>query len=165
MENCIRVREDMRRDGICMNFLLGAKEILLLSKTIPYSTINVGYPAICNEEKRNKYGFAWGTPGGKLEFGEYSIDGAIREVQEEIGIELKKSALKLLEVKELPHFTDTFHGFAFKYGVILDEKAKIAINGESDDCKWFDINNLPEDRIKEDDIFSMTKIAKEKLGK
>jgi 8-oxo-dGTP pyrophosphatase MutT (NUDIX family) len=118
-----------------------------------------------NEEKRNKYGFTWGTTGGKLEFGEYSIDGAIREVKEEIGFELKKSAIKRLGIRELPNFTNVVHGFAFDYGAILDEKAKITLNEESDDYQWFNLDNLPEDRIKHDNIVSMAKIAKEKFGK
>ena len=116
-----------------------------------------------NKEKREKYGFAWGTVGGKLELGEHSIDGAIREAREEIGVELKKSAVKMLEVKELPNFTKTVHGFAFSYGAILDENTKITLNKESDDYKWFNMNYLPEDRIKEDDLVFIAKAAKEKF--
>jgi len=118
-----------------------------------------------NETKRNKYGFTWGTPGGVLEFREYSIDGAIRETMEETGVQLKRSAVKQLEIKELPNFRDAVHGFAFKYGAILDEKTKITINEESEGYQWFDLNNLPEDRTLDDDILAMAKIAKEKFKK
>ena len=118
-----------------------------------------------NAEKRKKYGFSWGTPGGKLELGEYSIDGAVREIGEETGINLDKKSVKLLEMIELPNFTNDVHGFAFKYGAIADEKVKVRLNKESDGHKWFSINNLPEDRIIHDNIPEMAKIAKEKFGK
>lgn len=118
-----------------------------------------------NKEKRDKYGFDWGTPGGKLEFGEYSIDGAIREAREEIGIKLKKSSVKQLGLRELPHFTERVHGFAFDYAAILDEKTKITLNDEADEYKWFSLDNLPKSRIKDDDFAAITELAKEKFGK
>lgn len=118
-----------------------------------------------NKEKREKFGFSWGVVGGGMELGEYSIDGAIREIREEIGVRLKKSDLRLLFVKEIPCYRHVVHSALFVYGAILDENAKITINEESDDYQWFSLNNLPEDRIKEDDIVSMAKIAKEKFGK
>jgi len=118
-----------------------------------------------NQEKREKYGFAWGTPGGKLELGEYSLDGAVREVREETGINLDKKSVKLLEMMELPNFTESVHGFAFKYGAIADEKLEVKLNEESDEHKWFDVNNLPEDMIVHDNILEMAKIAKKKFKK
>jgi len=118
-----------------------------------------------NEEKVGKFNFTWGIVGGGMELGEYSIDGAIREISEEIGIKLKRSELKLLEVKELPNYRNVVHSVLFVYAAMLDEKTKITINEESDDYKWFSLDNLPEDRIKEDNILEITKIAKEKFGK
>jgi ADP-ribose pyrophosphatase YjhB (NUDIX family) len=118
-----------------------------------------------NLEKRDKYGFAWGTVGGVLEFREYSIDGAIREAKEEIGVEFKKSEVKLMEVNELPHFTKEVHGIAFKYASVLDEKTKITINEESDGYQWFSLDNLPEDRTLDDDILAIAKIAKRRFEK
>ena len=113
-----------------------------------------------NEEKRNKYGFAWGTIGGKLELGEHSIDGAIREAREEIGVKLKRSELKQLEIIEIPNFTEDCHGFAFKYGAILDEKTKITTNEESDEYEWFSLGELPKERNKDDNIVAIAKLAK-----
>jgi ADP-ribose pyrophosphatase YjhB (NUDIX family) len=116
-----------------------------------------------NGEKRKKFGFTWGTPGGKLEFNEHSLDGAIRETREEIGIKLDKNSVKLLELHELPNFRKDVHGFAFKYAAILDENEKITLNKESDGYCWFDISNLPEDRIKDDDIAALAQLAKQRL--
>jgi 8-oxo-dGTP diphosphatase len=38
----------------------------------------------------------WGLPGGKLDFGEDLIDGAVREVFEETGIEINPISLSLV---------------------------------------------------------------------
>jgi len=113
-----------------------------------------------NKEKRDKFGFTWGTVGGKLEFREFTIDGAIREAKEEIGIKFKRADLKKLKVRELPNFTDNCHGFSFDYAAILDEKAKIETNEESDGYRWFSLDNLPKDRMPEDNLVAITKLAK-----
>ncbi len=46
----IRIREDTRRDGLCMNFLLDEKMMLKLSKALPESVMNIGYPGACSKE-------------------------------------------------------------------------------------------------------------------
>jgi ADP-ribose pyrophosphatase YjhB (NUDIX family) len=116
-----------------------------------------------NEEKVGKHGFAWGIVGGGMELGEYSIDGAMREISEEIGIKLKRPDMRLLLVKELPNYRNVVHSVLFVYAAMLDEKTKITINDESEEYRWFSLDNLPEDRVKEDDIISLAKLAKEKF--
>ena len=118
-----------------------------------------------NKEKREKYGFDWGGIGGKLEFGEFSKDAILREIREEIGIKLDESKLKLLLVKEFPEFTKEVHGFSWFYSYILPENAKIRINEESDEYKWFDIKNLPDSMIdSKEDILKILNIAREKFS-
>jgi len=48
--NKISIREDFRRDGLCMNFLVNSKILSHLAKAFPNSIFNIGYPAICSEE-------------------------------------------------------------------------------------------------------------------
>lgn len=100
-----------------------------------------------NEEKRKKWGADWGNVGGKLEFGEYSADACVREAAEEIGIKLDPKKIKLMEVKERPNFYEDVHGFHFAYAGFLDETAKIKINDEADEYKWFNLNDLPESML------------------
>ena len=47
----ISVREDIRRDGLAANFLMDESSISTLSKVIPGSIINIGYPGVCKEEE------------------------------------------------------------------------------------------------------------------
>lgn len=44
------MREDIRRDGLAMHFLMDGDAMLPLASAIPSAIINIGYPAICGEE-------------------------------------------------------------------------------------------------------------------
>lgn len=117
-----------------------------------------------NEEKRKKFGADWGNIGGKVDFGESLIEACIRETREEIGVNLDSKNVELIEVKEKPFATEIYHTLNFAYATILDEKEKIIINEESDDYKWFELNNLPEKMIdKKEDIIEIAKKAKKVL--
>jgi ADP-ribose pyrophosphatase YjhB (NUDIX family) len=116
-----------------------------------------------NEEKRKKWGYDWGNPGGVLEIGEYSIDGAIRETWEETGLKLDKNKIKLLEILENPNWSAKHHSFQFVYGIAIDESEKATINDESDEFGWFNVNNLPDKMIdKKEDIFKWLEVLKNK---
>jgi hypothetical protein len=47
----IGIREDFRRDGVMLNFLVDESLMSHLARTFPNSIINVGYPAICLKEQ------------------------------------------------------------------------------------------------------------------
>lgn len=49
-EFSLKIREDFRRDGLFLNFLVDGHLMRLLAESFPYSRINVGYPGICSEE-------------------------------------------------------------------------------------------------------------------
>ena len=117
-----------------------------------------------NEEKRKRNGADWGNVGGKVELGEKLLDACIREAKEEIGIKLNPDKLKLIEIKETPFLTEIHHALHFVYATIIDEKEKIILNEESDEHKWFDLNDLPEKMFdkKEDIIRIRNKAIKEK---
>jgi 8-oxo-dGTP pyrophosphatase MutT (NUDIX family) len=100
-----------------------------------------------NAEKRKRWGADWGNIGGGIESREYSIDAGIREAKEEAGLELNKENIKLIEIKELPNFTQTHHGIHFAYATTLDESTPIRINEESDEYHWFEITNIPDSML------------------
>ncbi|MBD3340054.1 MAG: hypothetical protein GF353_13150 [Candidatus Lokiarchaeota archaeon] len=52
MQKTIKIREDFRRDGLAFNFLVDDELMLMIAKTFPGSIIQVGYPAICSEERK-----------------------------------------------------------------------------------------------------------------
>ena len=46
----MHVREDFRRDGLAANFLADSELINIVSNILKGSKINIGYPAICDQE-------------------------------------------------------------------------------------------------------------------
>ncbi|MFA5258893.1 MAG: NUDIX hydrolase [Candidatus Pacearchaeota archaeon] len=119
-----------------------------------------------NEEKRKRNNADWGNVGGRVELGEKLIDACIREAKEEIKVDLDPEKLKLIEIKETPYLTEIFHALHFVYATILDEDEKITINSESDEYKWFDVNNLPEKTLdSKDDLIKLSNIAKKEFSK
>ena len=119
-----------------------------------------------NEEKRKKFNADWGNIGGRIEFGETSIQACVREIREEIGLDLSPKKLKLIEIREHPHHSLNVHGVQFIYTASISEKEKITINDESDEYGWFDLKNLPDKMIdSKENIRRWWKIAKNKFGK
>jgi 8-oxo-dGTP diphosphatase len=119
-----------------------------------------------NEAKRKKYGFDWGNPEGMLEFREFSIDGAIRETWEETGLEIKKEKTKHIATLEHPRWGEKFHSFHFVYGTSISENEKVTINPESDEYRWFNIEDLPDKMIDEkEDIIKWKKILENQIWK
>ena len=104
-----------------------------------------------NAAKRKKWGRAWGNVGGVVEFGEYTIDACAREAKEEANLDLDKKHIRMLRIKEHPVWINPqVHAVHFIYFTKIAENIKITINDESDECAWFAIDGLPEDRIDED---------------
>ncbi len=118
-----------------------------------------------NEEKRKKFGADWGNIGGKIEFGETSAQAGMREIKEEIGLNLNPGKLKLIEIRERPNHFINVHGVQFIYSVSINGKEKIAINDESDEYRWFDAKNLPDKMIdSKKEILGWWKRAADELG-
>ncbi len=114
-----------------------------------------------NEEKRKKWNADWGNVGGKIEFGETSMQACIREAQEETGLNLDPSSLKSIYIKETPDFLPQVHAIHFVYAASIDENSKIVLNSESDGYEWFELENLPDRMIdSKEDIIKWWTLAK-----
>jgi len=98
-----------------------------------------------NKEKREKWGFDWGTVGGKIEMGENSREACLREVKEEIGLEIEEDLnFAFFEEKSKEDRDLIVHFF---YSVSVDENTEIKLNKEADEFRWFNVENLPESMI------------------
>jgi ADP-ribose pyrophosphatase YjhB (NUDIX family) len=96
-------------------------------------------------EKRSDCGL-WGLPGGRIEAGESIEDSAIREVQEETGLDIQ--VVKLLGVYSSPtERIVTYHDNVVQlidvilYGTILS--GTLSCSSESEALQFFESNNLP----------------------
>ena len=84
----------------------------------------------------------WTMPGGKLDFGETVIDGAIRELLEETNLKADKSKTILLsitdEIRPDTHYLTV--GFLCKD---FTGELKATEPEEISEWKWYNLNNLP----------------------
>jgi 8-oxo-dGTP diphosphatase len=82
----------------------------------------------------------WTMPGGKLEYGESFEEGAIREVQEETGLQLNDMKVFCVnnDKNEFAHFV-TIGLFSDNF----DGEPKVMEPDEIVEWKWFDLNSLP----------------------
>ena len=83
---------------------------------------------------------SWTMPGGKLEYQESFEEGAMREVEEETGMQLKSAKVICVnnDKNEFAHFV-TIGLFSEDF---LGEP-KVMEPDEIVEWKWFDLNNLP----------------------
>ena len=98
---------------------------------------------ISKRAENKKYGLMWECNGGAILAGETSLEGIIREIKEELGIEFsKKEAIFLKEIKydrEVLKFKDIW---LFKRDV-KDEEITLP-DGEAIEWKWVDIETFME---------------------
>jgi ADP-ribose pyrophosphatase YjhB (NUDIX family) len=86
----------------------------------------------------------WTLPGGGLEFGESPAAGALRELEEETG--LQGTIVELLDVLDWSgrwiHPADgvdeAFHGIQIVYRVaVTGRELRVEVSGSTDDARWF----------------------------
>lgn len=91
---------------------------------------------------KNRVGF-WTQPGGTVELGEKIKDAVIREIKEELDIEIKLT--KLLSVTDDIIPEDNQHWVAASYlAEIVSGEPKNMEPEKIGEVKWFSLENLPE---------------------
>ena len=93
----------------------------------------------------------WSIPGGSIEVGETTLDGAKRELQEETGLTTKQSAYDLRWHEFGPFAcSDSIHD-KFHYvisqcfaEVISSTIPKIQASDDADDARWWNVQELKE---------------------
>jgi mutator protein MutT len=85
----------------------------------------------------------WSTPGGVVEFGEKIEDAIIREVKEELGVEIDIKKIIGNWDQILPKAKVHWHCVSF-LATIKNGIPKILETDKFDELKWFPINNPPE---------------------
>lgn len=96
-----------------------------------------------NTDKQGDWGPTWGPPGGRLEFGESFEDCAIREVREEIGIDIVDpkffAATNDFYAPDNKHHVTIFMRCDFPAGQVVENMELEKISR----WEWFDMDNLP----------------------
>lgn len=85
----------------------------------------------------------WTMPGGKLDFHETLIDGAVREVFEETGIKINKDKIFVISVADDMSADNHYVTVGFLCEDFEGE-AKTMEPEEITEWKWYNLDNLPE---------------------
>lgn len=88
----------------------------------------------------------YGFPAGHLDGNETLKQGLVREVKEEIGIDLEPDNLELIHVMNRKIPDDERLDFFFSVKEWQGEP-KIMETNKCDDLSWFELNNLPQNII------------------
>ncbi|MBR5518726.1 MAG: NUDIX domain-containing protein [Clostridia bacterium] len=82
----------------------------------------------------------WECVGGSVLIGESSIDGALREVKEEVGLDLKPETGKILFTKIRSTFNDIVDVWLFEYDgdLHLDDATTDEVSG----CRWMTVSEI-----------------------
>ena len=109
---------------------------------------------IAQRPDNKRFGGRWELPGGKLETGESGEECIIRELEEELGI----------EVKEAKHFLTIEHFYSnlsvnLSSYIIKEWKGEVELK-EHQAMKWVNINQAIESDILEADLPILEKLLK-----
>ena len=89
---------------------------------------------------------SYGVPAGHLDGGETAKEGCVREVKEEIGIDLKAEDLKVVHVMHRNAIDDERVDFFMTTSSYEGEVENCEPN-KCDDLSWFPLDSLPENVI------------------
>lgn len=120
-----RIRSWLTRDSFAsathIIIMTEAQEVLLLRRT--------GYD----------YGGHWGLPGGGIEPGETSQEALIREMAEEIGVDLTMFPEAVEAMQQV-----TVREGSVTWALVITEPFEPILNREHDAYQWADATELPE---------------------
>jgi 8-oxo-dGTP diphosphatase len=86
----------------------------------------------------------WAIPGGKLEFKEHPLHAAVREIQEETGVELSESDLELIGYTNDIHEKEQLHFVSLTFiAKNINQEPRIMEPNKCTEMGWFDIADLP----------------------
>lgn len=89
---------------------------------------------------RPTFPLMWECVGGSVLMGESSIDGALREVKEEVGLDLEPETGKILFTKIRGTFNDIVDVWLFEYDGDLHLDG--ATTDEVADCRWMTVSEI-----------------------
>jgi ADP-ribose pyrophosphatase YjhB (NUDIX family) len=98
---------------------------------------------LLQQRLREPEALAWGLPGGKIDFGERAETTAVREIEEELGIQIELTGLAC--IAETIHAGDGRHWVAPVYEArIVSGEPRLMEPEKHGGWGWFALNALPE---------------------
>lgn len=116
-----------------------------------------GYFLMSQRQKNRPYALKWERTGGSVLYGETSLEGARREVLEELGIDLKNYEAHFIKSQKRERYHDFYDSWMF----IIDNNTLFKLQAsEVMQARWFSLNELDELK-KENRIVKSSRYYKE----
>ena len=87
--------------------------------------------------RTHKWSNLWGIPGGKIKWGEPSVDALRREIKEETGLDV--TDIKFVLVQDAIHSKEFYrdaHFVLLNYTCRCAGKPRVKLNDEARECRW-----------------------------
>ena len=121
--------------------------------------------AITKKRNPNK----WGRTGGHVDAGEAPVKGIIREIKEEIGIDLKEEQLELIEIEKEVNIDEKIinRNFVYNYFALVDYPIEeyIIQKEELSEVKYMTIEEMEERRKEKDYNYTFSSWDEENFKK
>ncbi len=91
--------------------------------------------------RTRKWSNLWGIPGGKIKFGESSVDGLRREIKEETNLEVSNIEFVLVQdaIFSKEFYRDE-HFILLNYVCEAGESGEVKLNAEADEFRWVSLD-------------------------
>ncbi len=86
----------------------------------------------------------WALPGGFVNEGETSAEAAVRELQEETGVNIGVDTIHLVGIYDTIGRDPRGWTISAAYAVSIDSKPMVGGYDDAAEAMWFSIKNLPE---------------------
>lgn len=102
---------------------------------------------LMNRNKEPYMGW-WAFPGGKVEQGESTLNAVVREISEEIGLDISPSLYCNL-FEDLTDSGKIIDQFDLYYHISMLDSFQVNPNAEGE-FRWFELHDVPEDMVPSD---------------
>jgi 8-oxo-dGTP diphosphatase len=133
--------------------------------------MDIALGAIINKDKilllkRNQYPYKdyWNMPGGKIEFGEFPEEAAVREAKEETGLDCGSEGLKGV-ASEIVYEDNIQKAHFMIYVSKLKPVHTNTVEGHEGKLRWFEVNDLEKIKITPSDLLMLKEFVFKKGNK
>lgn len=120
---------------------IDVKKLYLVSKCVLINENNEFLIMKRTHYKNDNSGDFWDIPGGSVDEGEDINDAIVREIREEVGIEVKER-LKILKMNSSKGKNESYGIFVLYYLENFDMSQEIVLSEEHSEFKWIGFEDI-----------------------
>jgi len=86
----------------------------------------------------------WALPGGFMDPGERLVDALVRELQEEVGLQIPTKELTLVDVFDAPDRDPRGRVISTAFAAFVSPDVQPKAADDAKECRWFAVDELPD---------------------